>query len=214
MIQAVFFDVGETLISETEQWGHWADLLGIPRLTFFAALGLVISNNWHHRRVFELFGTTHQAALSEQKKRGIAAREIQVSDFYPDAIPCLLALRQAGMKVGIAGNQPEGAEQILSSLELPIDYLASSASWGIEKPDPAFFKRIVEITKLEPQQIAYVGDRLDNDIVPAKALGMTAVFLERGPWGVIHAQREEVKKADLHLHGLEPLLGYLLGASF
>ncbi len=212
MIEAVFFDVGETLVSETEQWGHWADVLGVSRLTFFAALGMVISNNWHHRLVFELFGTTYQAARLAQEKRGIVAQEIQISDFYSDAIPCLLALRQAGIKVGIAGNQPERTEQILSHLELPIDYLASSASWGIEKPDPAFFKRIIEITKLEPAQIAYVGDRLDNDILPAKALGITAVFLERGPWGIIHAQREEVKKADLHLRSLKPLLGHLLGA--
>src|SRR2546421_90534 len=40
-IRAVFFDVGETLVDETRQWGAWADWLGIPRLTCFAVLGAV-----------------------------------------------------------------------------------------------------------------------------------------------------------------------------
>ena len=53
-ITTVFFDVGETLVDETRQWGGWADWLGIPRLTFFAALGAVIERGQHHRRVFEL----------------------------------------------------------------------------------------------------------------------------------------------------------------
>lgn len=39
MIEAVVFDVGETLIDETRQWGEWADWLGVPRFTFLAALG-------------------------------------------------------------------------------------------------------------------------------------------------------------------------------
>jgi HAD superfamily hydrolase (TIGR01549 family) len=206
MIKAVFFDVGETLICETEHWGHWADVLGISRLTFFAALGLVIERNWHHRKVFEVLGTTYQDAILERQRRGIAPREIQSTDFYADTIPCLTQLQAAGIQVGISGNQPEQAEKMLRQLELPLEYLASSASWGVEKPDLEFFKRIIKITNLEPHKIAYVGDRLDNDVLPAKAIGMKAIFLERGPWGVIHAQRPEVSQADLHLHSLEHLL--------
>ncbi len=201
MIKAIFFDVGETLMSETEQWGYWADTLGISRLTFFAALGVVIERNWHHRRVFEFFNTTYEIVKKQHHPRAI-----QASDFYPDALPCLLELRAAGIKIGIAGNQPVQTEQILRNLDIPTDYLASSATWGVEKPNLEFFKRILELTKLEPHEIAYVGDRLDNDVLPAKAIGMKAVFLERGPWGVIHANHEDIKKADLHLHSLERLL--------
>jgi HAD superfamily hydrolase (TIGR01549 family) len=205
MIQAVFFDVGETLVSETEHWGQWADVLGIPRLTFFAALGYLIEKNRHHREVFELFGTTRAAAELERQKRGFVPREIQLADFYPDAIPCLRALKKAGFLVGISGNQPERTEAILRNLELPSDFLASSASWGVEKPDLGFFRRIVQLTKLEPNQIVYVGDRLDNDVLPAKALGIKTVFLERGAWGIIHAQRQEAKMADWHIHSLKGL---------
>ena len=53
-IRTVFFDIGETLVDETRQWGAWADWLGIPRMTFFAVLGGLIERGEHHRRVFEL----------------------------------------------------------------------------------------------------------------------------------------------------------------
>lgn len=208
-IKAVFFDVGETLVSETEHWGHWADILKIPRMTFFAAFGYLIQTNQHHRKIFELFGTTREQAMLERERLAIAPREIELTDFYPDAILCLQDLQKAGFLVGISGNQPEHTESILRELGIPCNYLASSASWGVEKPDPAFFKRIIDLTKLEPGQIVYVGDRLDNDILPAKALGIKTVFLERGAWGIIHAQREEVKYADWHLQSLAGLAGLL-----
>src|SRR5438132_8708977 len=53
-IRLVVFDVGETLIDECRMWGEWADWLGVPRLTFFAALGAVIAAKQHHNQVFEL----------------------------------------------------------------------------------------------------------------------------------------------------------------
>jgi hypothetical protein len=53
IIQALFFDIGETLVDETRQWGEWADWLGVTRLTFFAALGATIERGDHHRHVFD-----------------------------------------------------------------------------------------------------------------------------------------------------------------
>ncbi len=34
-----------------------------------------------------------------------------------------------------------------------------------------------------PSEVLYVGDRLDNDVLPAKSAGMQAVLIRRGPWG-------------------------------
>ena len=36
MIEAVVFDVGETLVDETRAWSAWADHLGVPRLASIA----------------------------------------------------------------------------------------------------------------------------------------------------------------------------------
>ncbi|WP_416360765.1 HAD family hydrolase [Burkholderia cepacia] len=59
---------------------------------------------------------------------------------------------------------------------------------GVDKPDARFFERIVaETNGIEPSRIAYVGDRLDNDVEPARRAGMVPVFLRRGPWAIIQS---------------------------
>ncbi len=205
-IKAVFFDVGETLVNEQRQWGLWADWLGVTHLTFFAALGSTIAQNKHHSQVFEIIepGFDRKAANLARQRAGIPD-ELQRTDFYPDAIPCLQALQKSGFKVGIAGNQPARAEELLRDYGLPVDYVAGSSSWGFEKPELQFFQKIIEMTALEPHEIAYVGDRLDNDILPALEVGLKAIFLRRGPWGFLHATRPEVTRASLRLDSLESL---------
>ncbi len=211
-IKAVFFDVGETLVNEERQWGLWADYLGVTRFTFFAAMGAVIAQNLHHSKVFEIIkpGFDRQTANLERQRMGIPD-ELQLSDFYSDAIPCLQTLKARGYNVGLSGNQPARAEELLTGYGLPVDYVASSSSWGIEKPDPRFFQKILEITGLEAHEVAYVGDRLDNDILPVLELGLKAIFVRRGPWGFVHATRKEVSRASLRLDSLENLVDKLEG---
>ena len=66
-----------------------------------------------------------------------------------------------------------------------VDLVGSSARWGIEKPAPEFFARIVEEADADAAEIAYVGDRVDNDVLPAAAAGLVAVHVRRGPWGLL-----------------------------
>ena len=185
-ITTVAFDVGETLVDETRHWGEWADWMGVPRFTFFAAFGAVIARGRPHREVFQVLspGFDVDAAIRAREaadwRYGFAP-----GDFYPDALPCLSALRAAGLAIGVAGNQPEAAETSLAALGVPADFIASSAGWGVEKPSPAFFARVAEAAGCGAGQIAYVGDRLDNDVTPAHAAGMLAVFIRRGPWAYI-----------------------------
>jgi FMN phosphatase YigB (HAD superfamily) len=211
-IEVVFFDVGETLVDETRQWATWADWLGIPQLTFFAVLGGVIERGEHHRRVFELLrpGIDLAAERAAQAAAGVFDGIDRV-DFYPDALPCLHALREQGYKIGLAGNQPAHAEQQLRAMELLVDFVASSARWGVEKPSPEFFGRVAALAGVAPGAIAYVGDRVDNDVVPAAAAGMTSVFLRRGPWGCLQAGLPEAARAHLRIDSLAELPAALNG---
>lgn len=188
-IKAVFFDVGETLIDESRGWGEWADYLGVSRLSFYASLGAVIERGQHHRTVFEIVRPgVEYTELCRRRESDGKVFTISSEDIYPDAVPCLGRLRDAGMLVGIAGNQPAEAEQALRSLGVPADVVASSATWGVKKPDAAFFEHMIAATHgLLPSEIAYVGDRLDNDIEPAQRAGMVTIFLRRGPWALIQA---------------------------
>ena len=209
-IRAVCFDVGETLIDETRHWIEWAGFLGVPPMTLFTAIGVIMERGQSLRRVFEIF----RPGLDPGQARTLRAAQGWVYDFiaadlYPDAVPCLAAVQQLGCKVMIAGNQPLEAEAALRRLQLPADLIASSGGWGVSKPDPAFFAKVIEAAQQPPECIAYVGDRLDNDVLPARAAGMKAVFIRRGPWGWMHAERPDVERAHLRLDSLLDLPGQL-----
>ena len=211
-VRMVVFDVGETLVDESRMWGEWADWLGVTRLTFFAALGAVIAARQHHHQVFPLVRPGIDLAREREARQaqgGLTSFERR--DLYPDAVPTLTRLRAAGLSIGIAGNQLAQVEAEIRALGLPVDFVASSSRWGVEKPDPEFFGRIVAESGLPPGRIAYVGDRLDNDVLPAIDLGMIGVFVRRGPWGVIHATWPERTRASLRLEGLEGLPEALAG---
>ena len=205
-VRAVCFDVGETLIDETRHWGEWADFLGVPRLTLFATLGMTMWRGEPHRRVFDLFRPDLDLATARRQRQALGWRyDFLAEDLYPDAVPCLLALRERGIRVLVAGNQPIEAEAALARIGLPADVIASSAGWGVAKPDAGFFAKIIAVAGEPAHRIAYVGDRLDNDVLPARAAGMLTVFLRRGPWGWMHAEHPDVVQADLRLDGLARL---------
>ncbi|HEV8546729.1 MAG TPA: HAD family hydrolase [Candidatus Limnocylindrales bacterium] len=205
-IAAVVFDVGETLVDETAAWGDWADWLGVPRLTFFGALGGVIARGGDHREVFALVRPGIDLRAEAQRREAEGRRgAVTIDDLYPDALPCLRRLAADGLRLGIAGNQPAATEAVLRGLDVPIELVASSERWGVEKPDPAFFERIGRELDLEPKEIAYVGDRLDNDVSPAARAGMQAIFIRRGPWAYLQAGRTSPADAVATIESLGEL---------
>jgi HAD superfamily hydrolase (TIGR01662 family) len=112
-------------------------------------------------------------------------------DLYPDARPCMEALRDMGIWVGVAGNQTSQAGEVLRKLDLPADLIATSDDWGVTKPDKSFFRALISAAPCEASRIVYVGDRLDNDLKPAKAAGMRTAFIR-------------VLAPDDHRHDLTP----------
>jgi HAD superfamily hydrolase (TIGR01662 family) len=206
-LRAVVFDVGETIVDETRAWSAWADWLGIPRLTFLAVCGAVIARGVaDHREPFRIFRPGLDLAEELRKREAAGVGDaITAEDLYPDAIDCLRALHAAGYRIGVVGNQPARAEAALSELGLPIDLVGSSETWGVQKPDVRFFERIASELVLSAGEIAYVGDRLDNDVRPAAAAGMRAIFIRRGPWAWIQAPTEDPPEATLTVNSLAEL---------
>jgi FMN phosphatase YigB (HAD superfamily) len=206
-VKAVFFDVGETLADETRMWEEWADWIGVSRLTLLGVLGGVIERREHYLRTFEILRPGFDVAASMEARRvaGIPER-FDPGDLYPDAVNCLLALRAAGYVVGVCGNQLfHDREEIVHELNLPVDLVSSSATLGAEKPAVEFFLRLADAAGVAPGEAAYVGDRVDNDVLPAKRAGMTAVFVHRGPWGFLQGDWPEAEQADIRIEGLDEL---------
>ena len=67
-IEAVFFDVGETLVDETREYGTWADWLGVPRHTFSAVFGAVIAQGKDYRETFQVFRPGFDLAVERERR--------------------------------------------------------------------------------------------------------------------------------------------------
>lgn len=200
------FDVGETLVDETRLWARHAERIGVPTFTFFAVFGALIEQGRPHRDVFGEFGVDVETYLAQVHEARDPEDGLQRGDLYRDVSPVLRALVGQGHRVGLAANQPERAAAELEAMGLPISFLATSAGWGVSKPDPEFFLRLVNEAGAPPASITYVGDRLDLDVIPANEAGMTSVLIRRGPWGVVHASRPEANVADRVIDSLDELL--------
>ena len=132
-------------------------------------LGGLAARREHHARVCELLGVERPASTWS------------AADFYADALACLASCGRRGLLVGAVGNTPAEAAELLRD---HVDLIGSSAALGRREAGPAFFERLIDEAGVDAAEIAYVGDRVDNDVVPALAAGMVAVHIRRGPVGV------------------------------
>lgn len=200
----VVFDIGEVLIDESRVWSVWADLVGTSPLTFAAVLGAAVVQGEDHRAVFEHLtpNLDWEPLVEAHEERYGGFRE---SDLYDDVRPCLTALQDQGRTVVLAGNQPARRTAQLEALGLPVDRIVTSDELGAEKPSAAFFEGVLDLLgSPAADTVLYVGDRVDNDVLPAAAIGMRTCWLRRGPWGVLQDLPLD-EDADLVLDGLGEL---------
>lgn len=100
---------------------------------------------------------------------------------YPDVAPAFVRLRSAGVKIGIVSNWDTRLEGILVGLGLGalIDVVVCSAVEGLRKPDPRIFELACERAGARPERSAHVGDHMYADVVGARAAGMRPVLIDR-----------------------------------
>jgi len=90
----------------------------------------------------------------------------------------------------IIANQPAQRTPQLLALGFRPDVIAMSGELGVEKPDPAFFRRGLQLMgEPDPARVAYVGDRIDRDVEPSRRAGLRPVWIRRGPWGRLQVDR-------------------------
>ena len=175
-INWIFFDLGSTIIDETK-----ADLRRIQEMT----AGTDVTIEAYCRKRLEFFcqglsGDKEAAAFFDLKKTPWHNED---ETLFPDAIPTLTKLKHQGFKLGIIANQKPGMRERLKNWDILkyFDMLAISSELGMEKPDPEIFKWALEQANCPAPNAAMVGDRLDNDIVPANQIGMYTIRVLRGP---------------------------------
>ncbi|MFE7441731.1 HAD family hydrolase [Streptomyces chartreusis] len=207
MIETVVLDVGETITRDDRYWHSWADWLGVPRHTLSALVGAVVAQGRDNADAIRLARPGVDVAAEYHAREAAGRGEaLDESDLYDDVRPALSRLRQLGARVIIAGNQTSRAGDLLRDLDLPADLIVTSGDWGVAKPHPEFFQRVLEVAQAAPERTLYGGDHPANDIFPAKAAGLRVAHLRRGPWGHLWADDPEVvAAADWRIDSLTQL---------
>ena len=199
--------MGETLVDETRAWGVWADWFGIPRLTFFAGLGGVIARGGDFRDVFELFRPGRRPARGGRATGRRRTLRSPVPRRSLSRCPAR-APRSPGRRLPAgARRQPAGTrrgdpvrDRGRLRVRGRVGHLGRpQARPGLLRPDRR------RRSTCRRNEIAYVGDRVDNDIRPAAAAGMRAIFLRRGPWAWIQQGRGAPAEAAATIESLAEL---------
>ena len=212
------FDVGETLVDETRIFARWADRFGVPHMAFFGTIGGVLASGGTITDAFRLlvpgFDLAAESARWRAEDPDGEREHFGERDLYPDVRPAFKALREAGLSLVIAGNQPPEAGPTLTAMDLGVDGIGISDDWGVAKPSPAFFERVLSLARatrpdIAAEEILYVGDRVDNDVLPARRAGMRTALLRRGIYGYLHAAGEDAAYADVILDDLHRLVDWI-----
>ena len=173
-IKWIFFDIGSTLIDENVAYRD-----RIER----TIANTDISYDEFYQRMVEISKHNQNAYNKVLEEYGLKKAPWNSEDefVYPEAENCLSVLSKH-YKIGIIANQELGSEQRLDKLGLLkyIDLVIASAEEGVAKPDLRIFQIALDCANCKPEEAVMVGDRIDNDIIPANKIGMTTVWIRQG----------------------------------
>ena len=175
MVKWIFLDVGSTLVDETEAYDHRVrEMIAGTNITFkeFDDVRIALAQQGldGNSVAIKHLGLTKTPWHSEDEVP------------YSDAHSTLSALVAKGYKRGIIANQNLGTIERLEAwgLRQYFDVIATSAELGYAKPDKEIFEKAFELAGCTAEESVMVGDRLDNDIIPAKTIGMKTVWVKNG----------------------------------
>ena len=99
---------------------------------------------------------------------------------YPDVMECLLKYKDIPLHIISNGNSDFQRLKLTNTgIETYFVEILISGDIGIKKPDSQIFTTMSERLNLEPQNLIYIGDRLDVDAVAANDAGMKGVWINR-----------------------------------
>ena len=199
----VFFDIGSTLVDEEAAYAHRIrDMIRGTAVTFeqFAEKRMEFAKAGYDgdRKAIEYFGLIKTPWHSEDEVP------------FEDCGPTLSALERRGYRLGVIANQVPGTKARLDAWGIGkhFEVIAASAEAGIAKPDPGIFLHALKLADCRPENAVMVGDRLDNDIRPAKRLGMRTIRIRKGI-AAFQAPSCEAETPDHPVETLSEILRYL-----
>ena len=223
-LEAVFFDVGDTLIHPraplhelyTEvinRAGNQAfDPGRVRRVMEEVGRTLPMEVNGHFRYSDGWFEVYIHGLLKRlecpEPWNGIVKALLDLFDdpdtfrVFPDAHPCLESIRRQGIKTAVVSNWGYRLPRLLERLGLAESFhsILASADVQSEKPEEGIFREALARTGSDPQRALHVGDDAKNDLEGARRAGLRALLLDRK--GVHPDGRERIRSLQevlLHL---------------
>jgi len=208
LAQAIFFDIGNTLlkphpgVSEVcrqvlSRMGHSEDLSKIDAL-------MPLVDDYYEQRYREddTFWTCEERASEVWVGMySLLARELGLDcdhahygrlvydEFghagrwspYDDVLPLLKRLQANGLKLAVISNWDSRLISLLEALGLAryFEFVISSADVGLHKPDPRIFKLACDRLDVAPSEAAHVGDHHYADVLGASSAGIRPVLIDR-----------------------------------
>ncbi|MBQ3919948.1 MAG: HAD family hydrolase [Oscillospiraceae bacterium] len=206
-ISWLFFDVGSTLVDETKPYEYrlrvTAEQAGVPYETVY-------------RKAEEFYRQNLKGDLEVMKLYGVPRPEwrSELEEPYPDTVACLEALSRK-YRIGVIANQVPGTAKRLEGHGLLrfIDLVVASAEEGVAKPDKRIFDIALERAGCTPDRAVMIGDRMDNDIIPAKKIGMKTVWIRQGFSRFWHIDVDDTR-ADYEIDSLTELIDIFLKGAY
>jgi HAD superfamily hydrolase (TIGR01549 family) len=215
MVQWVFFDIGDVLFDENAQH-QWLFHTLLQTLRAHGKSVLWDDFNQTRKRLASE-GPNPEAAIKEalafycvndsetetlwhEARHAYAEmRKPRPYGFLLDGITAVLEDLKRDFHLGIIANQHPPIAQALENYGVAslFDLVVISEAVHLFKPDPAIFRLALEQAQITPDEAVFVGDRPDNDIAPAKALGMRTVRFKRGIQYVYFNPADPAQTADV-----------------
>ncbi len=128
---------------------------------------------------------------------------------YDDTVSVLSALKNK-YDLAIIANQFSGTEQRLKSFGIYDDFkfILASSDVGVSKPNPIIFETALEKAGCSAAEAVMIGDRIDNDIAPAKSLGINTVWIRQG-YGGLQSPEKFGCAPDFTVNSLKEILDIL-----
>lgn len=194
----LFFDVGSTLVDEHIVYEDRMKKIAKEANTTYYKV---------YESALKFYKQNQKGDLETAKLLGVKlpSWNHEYETLYGDTIRCLEFL-SCKYKIGVIANQSLGTEQRLESYGLIkyIDLVVASAEEGVAKPDKRIFEIALNKSGCKASNSVMIGDRIDNDIVPANMLGMSTIWIRRG-FGQYWSIKNEIEKADYSVNSLSEL---------
>ena len=199
MLKWIFFDLGSTLLDETDRARECIESTA-------ARIGMDLQA---FQAMLERNAPQHPYVIKMELPSGIAwAPWPKRLDPLCPGVHELLQKLHGRYKLGVIANHAADVVRRIG-LDPYIDVAMISQEVGFSKPDPRMFTTALERAGCAPQEAVMVGDRLDNDIAPAKRLGMRTIWIRQG-WGGRAVPASEEMTPDRQVDTLEELGALLI----